>query len=298
MKNVIEFLDRNKISYLADEPMKNHTTFRIGGNAKLFVNVNNKSELSLLLSYLNSADINHIIIGNGSNLLVSDDGIDSIVIRLCGDFEEIKLIDEVTIEAGAGVNLAAVCKFALSEHLTGLEFAYGIPGSIGGAVYMNAGAYGGQMMDVLQSVCHMLGDGTQGSFNANELDLGYRKSVYSYSDLVITSAVIKLKKGNHDEISDKMNELMQRRIDKQPLSYPSAGSVFKRPEGYFAGALIEQCGLKGTYVGGAAVSEKHAGFIINKGDATCKDVLDLIALCQEKVKENFGVTLEREIKLI
>lgn len=298
MKQIIDFLEESNIDYRENESMKMHTTFRIGGNAALFIIPDSEEKLQKLICFLNSVDIKPIIVGNGSNLLVKDEGIDNVVIHPCGDLDFVRSIDETTIESGAGTSLASVCKYALSKGLTGLEFAYGIPGSIGGAVYMNAGAYGGQMSDVVKCVKHIEKDGKIGLVDAKDLAFGYRTSVYGTNEAVITSVTIKLQKGNSEEISSKMNELMQRRIDKQPLSYPSAGSVFKRPEGYFAGALIEQSGLKGKKIGGAQVSEKHAGFIVNAGDATCKDVLDLVDLCCKTVKEKFGVTLEREIKLI
>lgn len=278
--------------------MSLHTSFHIGGNAEVFALVKTVDELSALVRFCFERNINPLTVGNGSNLLVSDTGIDGLVIRLCGDFDNIKLLDETTIEAGAGTSLAALCKFAHSVGLTGLEFAYGIPGSVGGAVFMNAGAYGGQMSDVVKETRHICGSGELSGFSADELEFDYRKSVYSTGSQIITSVVLQLKKGEKQEISSKMNELIQRRKDKQPLEFPSAGSVFKRPEGYFAGALIEQCGLKGKTIGGASISEKHAGFIVNVGGATCRDVTDLIKHCQDIVFEKFGVKLEPEIKMI
>lgn len=298
MKEIIDFLQTNNIEFKQDEPMSRHTSFRIGGNAKVFVTVSDEASLIVLLKYLSTCGIEPLIVGNGSNLLVSDSGVDGVVISLGGDFEKIELIDETTIAAGAGVSLASLCRFALANELTGLEFAYGIPGTLGGAVFMNAGAYGGQMSDVVSRVNHIDLCGSKGELTASELDFGYRKSAYSENKAVITSAVLTLKKGNKDEISARMNELMQKRKDKQPLEFPSAGSVFKRPEGYFAGALIEQSDLKGKAIGGAQVSEKHAGFIVNRGGATCKDVMALIEHCRNVVKQNFGVELETEIKFI
>ncbi len=298
MTEIIDFLQANNIEYKENEPMSLHTSFHIGGNAEIFAFVKDINELSKLMCYCLEKNIKPLTVGNGSNLLVSDSGIDGLVIKLCGDFENIKLLDETTIEAGAGSSLASLCRFAYSNELTGLEFAYGIPGSVGGAVFMNAGAYGGQMSDVVKETKHICSDGKISGFAACELDFGYRKSVYSSCSEIITSVVFRLKKGNKEEIFSKMNELIQRRKDKQPLEFPSAGSVFKRPEGYFAGALIEQSGLKGKTIGAASVSEKHAGFIINVGGATCSDVLNLIKHCQDVVFNNFGVKLETEIKII
>lgn len=278
--------------------MKLHTTFRIGGGARIFAKPKTAEELCSIIDFCNNNGLRFLVIGNGSNLLVSDEGIDAVVIRLGNGFDYVRKIDDETIEAGAGASLATVCKFALSNELTGLEFAYGIPGTVGGAVYMNAGAYGGEMKNVVLSCTHVTPDGTLGSMEAEKMNFGYRKSAYVENGFTITSVRLKLKKGNSDDISREMNELLGKRKDKQPLEYPSAGSVFKRPEGYFAGALIEQSGLKGKRVGGAMVSEKHAGFIVNAGDATCADVQALIALCQETVKAKFGVDLETEIKAV
>lgn len=299
MKELISRLSQAGIGFLTDEPMKTHTTFKTGGNASVFICPQNESELSETLKTIKDCGLKPFILGNGSNLLVSDDGItDRPVIYIGEAFNQVKLLDETTIEVGAGAMLTAPCRFALEHSLTGLEFAFGIPGSCGGAAYMNAGAYGGEMKDVVIRCNHIDFDGNAGHFDASELDFGYRHSVYSECDCVITSIVISLEKGDKDEIGAKMRELLQRRKDKQPLEYPSAGSVFKRPEGYFAGALIEQSGLKGKRIGGAMVSEKHAGFIINYDGATTKDVLDLVKFCQDTVMEKFGVMLEREIKSV
>lgn len=299
MKELICELSKKGISFKTDEPMKAHTTFKTGGNTKLFICPKDEDELSYVLKAVKKCGLRPFILGNGSNLLVSDDGItDKPVIYIGEAFNEIKLIDETTVEAGAGASLSALCRFALENSLTGLEFAFGIPGLCGGAAFMNAGAYGGEMKDVTVSCNHIDYNGNKGHFDGAELDFGYRHSAYSDGGFVITSLVLKLEKGNKDEINAKMKELLQRRRDKQPLEYPSAGSVFKRPEGYFAGALIEQSGLKGKSIGGAMVSEKHAGFIINYNNATTKDVLDLIKYCQDTVKEKFGVKLEQEIKTV
>ena len=217
-----------------------------------------------------------------------------VVLTLEGEFKDISM-KENKITAGAGVNLAKLCTFAQSHSLSGLEFAYGIPGSVGGAAYMNAGAYDGEMKDVVLSVTHITRDGEVITLDAEDLELSYRHSVYKTNDNIILFVTVELCSKNADEIKAKMDDFMNRRKTKQPLEFPSAGSVFKRPQGNFAGTLIEQCGLKGKTIGGAQVSQKHSGFIINVGDATCKDVLDLIEFVQKTVKDETGYFLEREI---
>lgn len=281
-----------------DAPMSKYTSFKAGGNASLVVIPKSISSLLAILDACQKDNIEHLILGNGSNVLVTDNGIDSVVIKLGTDISKIELIDETTIYCEAGASLKSLCMFALEHSLTGLEFAYGIPGTLGGAVYMNAGAYGGEMKDVLCSVNHIDLNGNEGTLSKDELNLSYRHSAYTENGFTITSAVIKLQKGNKEEIKAKMNELLGKRKDKQPIEYPSAGSTFKRPEGYFAGALIESSGLKGKQIGGAQVSEKHAGFIINKGNATATDILNLIKYVQDKVYEDHGVHLETEVKII
>ena len=280
------------------EPMSKHTSFKIGGNADVYIKVNNLSKLSTILKECQASDVDYMILGNGSNLLVSDDGIRGVVIRLDGDFRKITLLDDTTIFCGAVATLAYLCKFALNCGLSGLEFAWGIPGTVGGAVFMNAGAYDGEMKDVVHSVSHISPSGEIGRTEKDGLNFGYRTSVYRSNNMIITGVTLKLKKGNPDEIRAKMDDYMSRRSTKQPLEYPSAGSVFKRPEGNFAGALIEQCGLKGKTCGGAQVSEKHAGFIINKSNATAKDVRDLIGEIQKTVSEKTGYSLECELIIL
>lgn len=280
------------------EPMSKHTSFKIGGNADVYIKVNNLSKLSTILKECQASDVDYMILGNGSNLLVSDEGIRGAVIRLDGDFRKITLLDDTTIFCGAGATLAYLCKFALNCGLSGLEFAWGIPGTVGGAVFMNAGAYDGEMKDVVHSVSHISPSGEIGRTEKENLNFGYRTSVYRSNNMIITGVTLKLKKGNPDEIRAKMDDYMSRRSTKQPLEYPSAGSVFKRPEGSFAGALIEQCGLKGKTCGGAQVSEKHAGFIINKSNATSKDVRDLIGVIQKTVSEKTGYSLECELIIL
>ena len=281
-----------------NEPLSKHTTFRIGGTADTYIKVTTLSKLSAILKECRDSDINYMILGNGSNVLASDDGFRGVVIRLDGDFRRISLVDDTTIYCGAGATLASLCKFALNCGLTGLEFAWGIPGSVGGAVFMNAGAYGGEMKDVVYSVSHMDKEGNIGRTEKDALDFGYRTSVYRRNQCIITGVTLKMKSGAPDDIRAKMDDYLGRRTEKQPLEYPSAGSVFKRPEGAFAGALIEQCGLKGASHGGAQVSEKHAGFIINKGGATAHDVKSLIREVQTEVADKTGYVLECELIIL
>lgn len=289
-----DLADKYGFSYIEQEPLSKHTTFRIGGNAEMFVTVSDETQLKAVVCACKENDIPLFVIGKGSNLLISDDGMKSVVLSLDGEFKNISL-EENTITCGAGVNLAKLCTFALNNSLTGLEFAYGIPGSVGGAAYMNAGAYGGEMKDVVKSVTHLTPQGELVTLSKDQLDLSYRHSVYKTTNDIIVSVTMELDNGDAEEIKAKMDDFMNRRKTKQPLEYPSAGSVFKRPEGNFAGTLIEQCGLKGKTIGGAQVSEKHAGFIINIGDATCEDVMNLISFVQKTVKEETGYFLEREI---
>lgn len=278
-----------------DAPMNKYTTFKIGGNARLFCEVENKTQLSTLITSCAENDVKYIVIGKGSNIIVNDNGLEMLVIKLTGEFTTVQRIDETTLYCGAGLSLAGLCKEAEENSLSGLEFAWGIPGSVGGAVFMNAGAYGGEMKNVVYSVNHIDKDGKFGTIKACDLDLGYRHSVYKENGFTIIGVVIKLKLDNKNEIRNRMDDFMGRRKDKQPLDYPSAGSVFRRPEGAYAGALIEQCGLKGASVGGAQVSPKHAGFIVNTGGATAEDVKNLIEKIQITVKNETGYDLKREV---
>lgn len=279
---------------LENEPMSRHTTFKIGGPADLFITVQGDDGIREISHFCSDNEIPLFIVGNGSNLLVSDKGIRGAVLRLGRG----KIVcDGDKIICSAGVPLRSLCEAAKDNGLTGLEFAYGIPGSVGGAVYMNAGAYGGEMKDVVTASTH-IENGKVGRFENTELDFGYRKSAYTGKNYIILNAEFKLSHGDKKEIEAKMSDLMNRRRTKQPLEYPSAGSVFKRPVGYYAGTLIESCGLKGHRVGGAVVSEKHAGFIVNTGGATCDDVLKLIEEIQEVVLKKTGVMLECEIKAV
>ena len=278
--------------------MSRHTTFKTGGEARLFVEPADDRMLCEVLRLCAACGEDPFILGNGSNLLVSDAGLDRVVVRIGEGFDDVRLLGGSTVEVGAGATLAKLCKFALDEGLSGLEFAYGIPGSVGGAVFMNAGAYGGEMKDVVETVRYLGKDGRPGSLSGDTLGFRYRSSAFQQMEVVITSVILRLQPGDKTAIEAKMRELLGRRKDKQPLEYPSAGSVFKRPEGYFAGALIEQSGLKGRTVGGAQVSEKHAGFIVKTGEATAADIIELIHIVQDEVKAHSGVTLEPEVRII
>lgn len=297
----------NEIALLAEKlgattefnaPMSRYTSFKAGGCAKLLIKPNSVDTLSKILKECIDKQVNYLVIGNGSNLLISDNGFNGVVIKIGSDISKICLLDEETIYCEAGATMKALCNFAYENSLSGLEFAYGIPGTLGGAVYMNAGAYGGEMKDVLLSSKHIDNDGNVGEIIGEDLDLDYRRSAYTDNGFTIVSAIMKLKKADKVEIKASMNDKMSRRRDKQPLEYPSAGSTFKRPVGYFAGALIEQSGLKGYTVGGAQVSEKHAGFVINKDGATATDIITLIKDVQKIVFDKFGVNLETEVKII
>lgn len=279
-------------------PMSQYTTFRVGGPADLLVEPNSVDALSDLLKACQADGVEPLVIGKGSNLLVPDRGLSRVVLHMGDAFSEISYAGNDMIKAQAGATVIQLCRFALEYSLSGLEFAYGIPGSVGGGVYMNAGAYGGELGDHVVLVNHMDLEGNRGSWSPKQAGFSYRHSNYMGSGLIITSVVVQLEKANPDAIKMKMDNIMERRRAKQPLEYGSAGSTFKRPEGYYAGALIESCGLKGTSVGGAQVSEKHAGFVINKDNATAQDVLDLMALIRETVQKEHGVTLEPEVRIL
>lgn len=284
---------------LVDEPMKHHTSFKIGGPADLYLRPQTTKALGEALSLVAESTLPLTIIGRGSNLLVRECGIRGVVLEVGGGLDSITRLPGNRLVCGAGASLDAVCRFALREGLSGLEFAYGIPGSVGGAVYMNAGAYGGEMVDCLLETEHLDLTGKAGHFTADELAFSYRHSVYSErTDLCITSATLHLTPGEPVAIESRMRELKARRIEKQPLEYPSAGSTFKRPVGGYASELIDRCGLKGLSVGGAMVSEKHAGFLINYHNATADDMLALIQKVQEIVKNETGFILECEVKII
>ena len=284
-----------KKQILAEEPMKKHTTFRIGGPAEYLVLPQTTEEIADVVKLCRQEEIPWYIVGNGSNLLVADEGVRGVVIQLLRNFNQIQM-EGCQIRMQAGAQNAAVAKRALDTSLTGFEFAAGIPGTIGGAVVMNAGAYGGEMKDILKEVTVLDSDGMIRRMSAEELELGYRTSIIARKGYVVLEAVIVLKTGDPKEIKAVMDDLKEKRVTKQPLEYPSAGSTFKRPEGYFAGKLIMDAGLRGFSVGGAQISEKHCGFVINKGNATAKDVTELMDETKKIVMEKFGVALEPEVK--
>ena len=280
---------------LAEEPMKKHTTFRIGGPADFLVLPQTPQEIAEVTSLCRREGQPWYVIGNGSNLLVSDKGVRGVVIQLLRNFNKIEVRgEEIRVQAGA-VN-AAVARQALDAGLTGFEFAAGIPGTTGGAVVMNAGAYGGEMKDILKEVTVLDEEGNVRTLASEELELGYRTSIIARKGYIVLDICMKLEKGDPEAIRARMDELKEKRVTKQPLEYPSAGSTFKRPEGYFAGKLIMDAGLRGFTVGGAQISEKHCGFVINKGDATAEDVANLMEETKKIVMEKFGVVLEPEVK--
>lgn len=296
IEQLAQLAEQAGCNVLRDEPMSLHTTFKIGGPADLFITVYDRGAVQRVYRAAAEFGVPLMPVGNGSNMLVSDRGIRGAVVALAGEFREIALTGETTVECGAGATLAQLCNFAKEHSLTGLEFAWGIPGAAGGAAFMNAGAYNNEMQSVLTACSHISKAGEFGVLKDGELDLGYRHSAYTENGNTILSLTLELEKGRKDQIERAMDELFERRKSKQPLEFPSAGSVFKRPVGNFAGTLIESCGLKGRRVGGAMVSEKHAGFIVNVGGATCKDVLDLIDIIKETVLKQTGVALECEVK--
>ena len=286
------------LKWVADEPMAKHTSFRIGGPAKRMAFPETREQLVLLTGFLQEAGVDPLLIGNGTNLLVADEGLDTVVIDTSAKLSHIELTGEGEITADAGVSLCQLAVFAWKNGLTGLEFAHGIPGTLGGGVVMNAGAYGGELKDVLTEVTALFPDGVR-TLRGEELALGYRRSFFTdHPEAVVLRAKLALHGGDQEAIKARMEELSAKRRASQPLEMPSAGSTFKRPEGYFAGTLIEQCGLKGKHVGGAEVSRKHAGFVVNAGGATCADVLALIKKVQDTVFTATGVTLEPEVKII
>lgn len=280
-----------------DEPMSSHCTFRAGGTAKYYVIPDEYKKVRDVLRLCVEENIPYYVIGNGSNLLVQDDGFDGVIIEIDSALAEIE-INGNEIVAKAGAKLSKIAVKALNESLTGFEFAHGIPGNLGGAVTMNAGAYGGEMKDVLKWVKVLDNNGEMKTLKAEELELGYRTSIIVKEKMIVLEACIELHEGNRDEIEMHMKELMAKRKEKQPLEYPSAGSTFKRPEGYFAGKLIQDAGLKGYRVGGAMVSEKHSGFVINYDNATATDIINLMKDVRKKVYEEFQVTLEPEVKIL
>ena len=295
VKLINEIITNDEIKI--DEPMKNHITFKVGGNADIFVVPKSKQHIIDIIKVCNQNEIPLITIGNGSNIIVRDKGIRGVVMKIFNNYSKIIVENEI-IRSESGAVLSKLANIALANSLSGLEFAGGIPGTIGGAVTMNAGAYGGQMKDVVLKTEAVDKTGTIRILEGDEHNFGYRESSIQKDEYVVLECTIGLYHKDYNEIKDTMDEFSRRRKEKQPLNYPSAGSVFKRPEGFFAGKLIEDCGLKGYSIGGAQISELHSGFIINNKNATSKDIMDLIKYIQTKVKEQFGIQLETEAKII
>ena len=295
--NYIEELKNICGTVLLNEPMSLHTSFRTGGPAEVFVKAESTENIISAIDIAKKYNKQYIITGNGSNILVKDGGIDGIVINIGNEMSKIKC-DGTKIYAQAGAMLSALATAAADEELTGLEFASGIPGTVGGAVFMNAGAYDGEIKDVIEYADVIDSEGNTHRLIKDELELSYRHSVIAEKNMIVVGAMFNLNKGIKKNITDKMADFAKRRRDKQPLNYPSAGSTFKRPEGYFAGKLIEDSGLKGKTVGGAQVSEKHAGFVVNIGNATSSDIIALMDGCIETVYNKFGVKLEPEVRIL
>jgi len=294
IRNLISVLPKNSVKL--NEPMKEHTTFRIGGNAEVMIFPESTEDIKNIIKIAKDGDIPVFILGNGSNLLVCDEGIEGIVIKLDSNFSSVR-VEGNDVYAASGTHLSKIANVCLENSLSGFEFASGIPGTLGGAIKMNAGAYGGEMKDVVQSAECIDMKGNIFTLTKEELDFSYRHSAIS-DDIIVLSAHLRLNEGEKTSIKETMRDLNSRRKEKQPLEYPSAGSTFKRPEGYFAGKLIQDSGLKGYTVGGAQVSEKHCGFVINKDSATFKDVMTLIQDVKNIVFDKFGVELCEEVKII
>ena len=294
-ESLLNIIDKNNIK--VDEPMKKHISFRVGGPADILVKPQSEEELSAGVKLIKEENIPYLIIGNGSNLLVKDGGIRGIVIELSDNFNDFK-IDGNLVNIQSGALLSIVGKAVLREELKGFEFAAGIPGTLGGALAMNAGAYGGEMKHIVKSVRLMDMNGNVHEFSNEDMEFEYRKSILSRESYIVLSAIVELEKGNYDDIKNTMADFTQRRVTKQPLSLPSAGSTFKRPPGHFAGKLIEDSGLRGLTLRGAQVSEKHCGFVVNLGNATAKDILDLMYVVKSTVNSKYGVMLEEEVKIL
>lgn len=290
-----DILGEDKI--MADEPMKKHTSFKVGGPADVLVRPETEEEIKEVFRYIKRENIPHMIIGNGSNLLVRDGGIRGVVVELADNFSGIE-VEGNLINVKSGALLSRIGNAALKNELKGFEFAAGIPGSFGGAVAMNAGAYGGEIKDIVKSVRLMDEDGNIFELENKDMNFSYRRSIVTEKGYTVISAVIELEKGEYDDIKAEMDCLREKRVTKQPLNYASAGSTFKRPEGYFAGKLIQDSGLKGLTLRDAQVSEKHSGFVINRGNATAKDLLDLMYIVKATVNAKFGVMLEEEVKIV
>lgn len=291
-----KILDKSNIKY--NEPMKKHTTTKVGGPCDCLVEPTTIEEIQQVLKYVKENNISYYVIGNGSNLLVKDEGIKALIIKITDKFSDYE-VNGKYIKVYAGCSVPKLSQIAKKNSLSGLEFACGIPGSVGGAIRMNAGAYGSEMVNVVNRVGYLDGNGQIIEISGDEAEFTYRHSMFvEHPEYIVLYAIYKLKKGNIEEISSKMEENLNSRKEKQPLEYPNFGSVFKRPEGYFVGKLVDECGLKGYTIGGAQVSTKHSGFIVNTGNATCKDILDLIEYVKNKVNEKFNVLLQEEVVIL
>lgn len=291
-------INENLGEFFYDEPMRNHTSFCLGGPAKLLIKPKDEETLIEILREIKKNNYNFYILGNCTNIIVKDKGFDGIIIKLKNKLKDLKKVSDTEIYAGAGVSLKKVSEFAMENSLTGLEFAHGIPGSLGGGVVMNAGAYDGEMKNVIKSVRLLDENFKVIEVSCQDMNFSYRHSLVQERDLIVLGATFSLSPGNKDDIREKYEEFDKRRADKQPLDLPSAGSTFKRPTGYFAGKLIDDSGLRGFTHNGAGISEKHCGFVVNKNNATAKDVLETIEIVQKIVHDKFGVNLEREVKII
>lgn len=294
LEEIQKIVSKDKI--FTNEPMSRHTSFKIGGPAEIFVKINNVEELKLIIKISKQAEVPITVVGNGSNLLVSDDGIRGIVLKI--EFDKIEIEENGILKVGSGVKLAFLAQKCLKEELEGFEFASGIPGTIGGAIRMNAGAHGSEMKDIVKNITCMTRDGKIRIISNEEAKFEYRKSIFAQKDYIILEVEMQLRKGNSEEIKGKMDEYAKYRKEKQPIEYPSAGSTFKRGNGFITAKLIDECGLKGYQIGGAQISEKHAGFIINKGNATAEDVKQLMKYVEEQVYNKFGKKIEAEIEII
>ena len=279
---------------LTEEPMSRHTTFRIGGEAACFIRISSEEQLQKLIHYFENVGVEYFVLGKGSNLLVGDKGYPGVILQISDACQQIEA-EENRLQVQAGAALSKVALFAMERGLEGLEFAAGIPGTVGGGVVMNAGAYGGEMKQVVESVRVLSSEGEILTLDNDTMEFGYRTSIIRNRNFTVLSVTFRLREGNREEIRARIEDFQKRRMEKQPLNYPSAGSTFKRPEGYFAGKLIMDAGLRGFQIGDARVSDKHCGFVVNVGKATARDVTDVIEEVQEKVRERFGVSLEREV---
>lgn len=291
-------INENLGDFFYDEPMKNHTSFCVGGPAKLLIKPNDEEALVEILKSIRKNNYKYYILGNCTNIIVKDKGFDGVIIKLKNKLNDVKKVSDKEIYAGTGASMKKISEFAMENSLTGLEFAHGIPGSLGGAIVMNAGAYDGEIKNVVKSVRLLDEDLNVIEVPGDEMNFSYRHSLVQERNLIVLGATFSLENGDKDEIREKYEDFDQRRADKQPLDMPSAGSTFKRPTGYFAGKLIDDSGLRGFTHKGAGISEKHCGFVVNKNKATAQDVLETIEIVQKVVHDKFDVTLEREVKII